>query len=78
MEHFGEKDVLFTTAERKSTGSNFQVCNLRFPIVSVYRLTQAGLKLEVNDATAQLTLSEVALPVWSFGTSDRSFTTQTR
>ena len=51
-----EKDVLFTTAGRKSIGFNFQVCNARFPIVSVYRLTQAGFKLEVNDMTAQLKL----------------------
>ena len=42
--------------ERKNTGFNFQVCNVRFPIVAVYRLTQAGFKQEVNDMTAQLKL----------------------
>ena len=31
MEHDGEKDVLFTIAGRKSTGFNFQVCNVRCP-----------------------------------------------
>ena len=38
-EHDGEKDVLFTTAGRKIMRFNFQVCNVRFPIVSVYRMT---------------------------------------
>ena len=52
----GEKDVLFTTVGRKSIGFSFQVCNVRFPIVSVYPLTQAGCRLEVNDTTAQLKL----------------------
>ena len=33
IEHYGEKDVLFTTAGRQSKGFNFQVCNVRFPIV---------------------------------------------
>ena len=54
--HYGEKDALFTTAGRKSIGFSFQVCNVRFPNVSVYRLTQTGFKLEVNDMTAQLKL----------------------
>ena len=56
VEHLGEKDVIFTTAGGKNTWFNFQVCNACFPIVSVYRLTQAGFKLEVNDMTAQLNL----------------------
>ena len=50
--------LLFTTAEHKSIGFNFHVCTVSFPIVSVYRLTQAGCKLEVNDSMAQLRLSE--------------------
>ena len=58
MEHRGEKDVLFATAGHKSIGFNFQVCNVRFPTVSVYRLTQAGCKLEVNDSMPQLRLTE--------------------
>ena len=57
MEHCGEKDVLFTSAVRKSTVFNLQVCNVRFPIVSVYRLTRAGSEQEVNDTTAQLKLA---------------------
>ena len=41
----------FTTARRKSIGFNFQVCSVRFPIVS-------RCQLEANDATAQLRLPE--------------------
>ena len=55
-EHYGEKDGLFTTAGRQSKGFNFQVCNVRFPTVSVCCLTQAGCKLEVKASTAQLRL----------------------
>ena len=58
IEHCGEKDMLFTTAGHKSMEFNFQVCNVRFSIVSVYRLTQAGCKLEKNDSMAQLRLTE--------------------
>ena len=43
---------------RQSKGFNFQVCNVRFPIVSVYRLTQAACKLEVKDSTTQLRPTE--------------------
>ena len=37
MEHNGEKDVLFTTAGHKSIVFNFQVRNVRLPIVSSER-----------------------------------------
>ena len=40
VEHNGEKDVLLTAAGHKSIGFNFQVCNVRFPTVSAYRLKQ--------------------------------------
>ena len=86
MEHFGEKDVLFTTAGQQSMEFGFQVCNVRFPNVSVYRLTQAGCKPEVDDSMAHLSFPEKGtldldliggtlwLALWIL---DRSFTVQT-
>ena len=53
-EHYGEKDVVLTTAGHKSIGFNFQVCNVRFPAASVYRLIRAGCKLERFDGTAEI------------------------
>ena len=62
FEHYGEKDVRFTTAGHKSTGFPFQVRNVRFPVVSVYRLTQAGCKREVDDSVVQLRRPEKGTP----------------
>ena len=44
IEHTGEKEVLFTTAGHKSMWFNFQVCNVRFPNVSVWRKQVANWK----------------------------------
>ena len=87
MEHNGEKGVILTTAARRNTRFNFQVCNARFPIVSVFRLTQAGFKLEVSGMTAKLKRLRSGALVWGLidgtlwlelGTPDSSSTIETR
>ena len=67
------------TAGHKRKGFNFQVCNVRFPIVSVYRLAQAACKLEVHDSMAHLRLLEKGtLDLELIGAFDHLFAVQTR